>query len=188
MTFSHHQGWVVMSSTGGRSERTQGKANMAAWNSFSYKCTRALHSFRSFTQPPPSFLCCPRPPSHHSSSQPNLGLPRTRPPLISAINTLLDILYTSILSTFPTHLNTLWSALLANSLSIQALLCTSPFLTLSIRDTRTKFLKHFIFPSSPVFYCSAHFSALQTLFTPRSFCVPYPFYILHQLPLATQGT
>ena len=40
-------------------------------------------------------------------------------------------------STFfsPNHLNTLWSALLANSLSIPALLHTSSFLTLSIRDT-----------------------------------------------------
>ena len=35
-------------STGGRSDRTQGQAKMAGWNSFSYICTRALHSFRSF--------------------------------------------------------------------------------------------------------------------------------------------
>ena len=32
----------------GRSERTQGQAKIVAWNSFSYICTRALHSFRSF--------------------------------------------------------------------------------------------------------------------------------------------
>ena len=51
-------------STGGRSERTQCQAKMAAWNSFSYICTRTLNSFRSLRigeQPPPSFLCCLRP-------------------------------------------------------------------------------------------------------------------------------
>ena len=60
------------------------------------------------------------------------------------MNTFLDIRYSSILSTSPNHLNTLWSALLANSLSIPALLRTSSFLTLSIRDAPTKLLKHFI--------------------------------------------
>ena len=42
------------------------------------------------------------------SIQPNLSLPRTCPPLTSAINTLLAIQYSSILSTCPNHLNTLW--------------------------------------------------------------------------------
>ena len=36
-------------SMGEWSERTQEQAKMAAWNLFSYLCTRALHSFRSFT-------------------------------------------------------------------------------------------------------------------------------------------
>ena len=40
-------------------------------------------------------------------------------------------------------------------------------------------------PLSPVRYCSAHFSALPTLNTTHSFCVPHPFHIVHQLPLAT---
>ena len=40
---------------------------------------------------------------------------------------------------------------------------------------------------SPVLYCSAHFSALSTLCTPGSFCVPHPFHILHQLPLEIPG-
>ena len=79
-----------------------------------------------------------------ASIQHNLGLPRTSPPLTSAINTLLAIRYSSILSTCPNHLNTLWSALLANSLSIPALQRTSSFLTLSIRETPTKLLKDFI--------------------------------------------
>ena len=64
------------------------------------------------------------------SIQSNLGLPRTRPPLTLAINTLLSIRQSSILSTCQNHLNTLRSALLANSLSIPALLRTSSFLTL----------------------------------------------------------
>ena len=59
------------------------------------------------------------------TTQPYLGLPRTRLPLTSAINSLLAIRYSSILSTFPNHLNTLRSALLANSISIPALLYTS---------------------------------------------------------------
>ena len=75
---------------------------------------------------------------------PNLGLPRTSHSLTSAINTLLAIRNSSILSTCPNHHNILCSALLANSLSIPALLRTSSFLTLSIRDTPTKLLKHFI--------------------------------------------
>ena len=85
---------------------------MAAWNSFSYMCTRALHSFRSFAQPPPSSLCCLRPPSHHPSIQPNVGHHRTNPPLTSTINTLLAMRYSFMLSTCPNHLNTLWSDLL----------------------------------------------------------------------------
>ena len=115
---------------------------MAAWNSFSYLCTRALHSFRSFAHWRAASTVIPLLPK--ATIQPNLCLPRTRPPLTSSINALLAIRYSSILSTCPNHLNTLWSALLANSLSIQALLRTSSFLTISIRDTPTKLLKHFI--------------------------------------------
>ena len=43
-------------------------------------------------------------------------------------------------------------------------------------------------PLSPVNYCSAHFSALPTHYTPHSFCVPHPFHILHQLPHSTPDT
>ena len=90
------------------------------------------------------------------SIQPNLGLPRTRPPLASPINTLLAILYSSILSTCPIRLNTLRSALLANFLSIPALLRTSSFLTLSIRNqtSQTLHLKNI------------HFNSLSTSHTP----------------------
>ena len=68
----------------------------------------------------------------HTIHPSNLGLPRTRPPLTSAINTILYIRYSSILYTCPNHLNTHWSTLLANSLSIPALIYTSA----SIRDLR----------------------------------------------------
>ena len=52
--------------------------------------------------------------------------------------------YSSILSTCSNHLNTLWSALLPNSLFIPALLHKSSCLTVFIHDTPTKLLKHFI--------------------------------------------
>ena len=93
--------------------------------------SRSLHSHSSkanFTQ----------------SIQPNLGLPHTRLLLASAINTLLAMKYSSILSTCPNHLNTLLSAQLANSLSISAILHISSFLTLYICDSPTKLVKHFI--------------------------------------------
>ena len=56
------------------------------------------------------------------SIHPNLQLPHTRPPLTSAIITILAIQYSSIRSTCPNHLNTL-----NYSLSIPALLHTSSF-------------------------------------------------------------
>ena len=70
---------------------------------------RALHSFLSFAH------CCavstviPLLPkaTFTPSSQPNLRLSRTLHPLTSAINVLLAIQYSSILSTCPNHLNTL---------------------------------------------------------------------------------
>ena len=123
-------------STGGRSERTQGQAKMAALNSFSYICTRALHAFRSLAHCRAASTVIPLLPkaTFTPSIQPNPRLPLTRPPLTSAINTLLAIRYSSILSTCPNHLNTLWSALLANSLSIPALL--APLHTQVAPDTQ----------------------------------------------------
>ena len=120
VTAFHHSSGDNHQSTRGRSERTQGQAKMAEWNSFSYICTRALHYFRSFTYYREASTVTPLLPkaTFTPSIQPNLGLPSTRPPLTSTINTLLAIRYSSILSTCPNHLNTLWSALLANSLSI----------------------------------------------------------------------
>ena len=121
------------------------------WNLFSYIVTPWLFTLSDLScidmQPPPSFLGWRL---HHSkatftpSIQHILGFPRTLPPLTSAINTILVIHYSSILSTCPNDLNTLWSGLLANPLSIPALLHTSSFLTLSIHDTPTNLLKHFV--------------------------------------------
>ena len=115
-------------STGGLSEITQCQAKMAAWNSFSYICTRALHSFRSFAHWRAAFTVIPLLPkaTFTPSIQLILGVPRTRPSLTSVINTLQAIWYSSNLSTCPNHLKTLWSALLANSISIPALLCRVP--------------------------------------------------------------
>ena len=68
VTVSHPSACDNQQSMGGWSERTQCQAKMAAWNSFNYICTRALHSFRSFGKPWLSFFCCLRPSSHHPSS------------------------------------------------------------------------------------------------------------------------
>ena len=81
----------------------------------------------------------PKATSHHPSSLTSAYL--VPPSSYSAINTLLAIRYSSILSTCPNLLNTLWSALLASSHSSPALQRTSSFQTLSIRPT--KLLKHF---------------------------------------------
>ena len=80
-------------SMGGRSERTQCQAKMVALNSFSYICTRALHAFRSSAHCRAASTIIPLLPNatFTPSIQHNLGLPRTRPPLTSAINTLLAI-------------------------------------------------------------------------------------------------
>ena len=135
VTASHSSPGHNHQSTRGRSEKTQEEAKMAAWNSFSYICTRALHSFRFFA----ASTAIPLLPTatFTPSIQPDLDLPSTRHPLTSSINTHLAIRYSTSLSTCLNHLNTLWSALLANSLSILALLPTSSFLTLSIRDSPT---------------------------------------------------
>ena len=132
---------------------------------YCYVCTRALHSFLSFAHCRAASTIIPLlpKPTFTPSIQPNLCLPsHIRPPLTSAINPLLAIRYSSILSACPNHLYTLWYTLLANSLSIPALLRTSSLLPISI------------------IYCSAHFSALPMLYTPHSFCVPHPFHMLHQ--------
>ena len=143
-------------------------------HSCSYICTRALHAFRCLAHCRAASTVTPLLPKATTPSiQPNLGLPCTRPPLTSAINTLLAIRYSSILSRCPNHLNTHWSAILANPVSIPALLRTSSFLSLSILDTPTKHLKYFI---SRIFtfllsallipHASAPYNAVGTIITP----------------------
>ena len=96
-----------------------------------------LH-MRIDAQPPPSFLCCPRSPSHHPSSLPRSSSypsstdfshqhPSGHRVLIRSFHMLKPSKYSLICST-------------RQLLSIPALL---PFLTLSIRDTPTKLPKHF---------------------------------------------
>ena len=66
-------------SMGERSERTQGQAKMAAWNSFRYICTRTLHSFRSFAHCRAAATVIPLLPkaTFTPSIQLNHDLPRT---------------------------------------------------------------------------------------------------------------
>ena len=39
----------------------------------------------------------------------------------------------------------------------------------------------------PILYCSSHFSALPTLYTPHSFCVPHPFHNLRYVKQSTSS-
>ena len=133
-------------SSEGRSERTQCQTKMAAWNSFSYICTRALHSFRSFAQPPPSYLCCQRPPSHHSSSLTSVSLV----PVLHWLQPSTPFWPYELIHEFFPHAQTI--SILSNLLYSLTLFLIQvsyapvrSFLrTLSIRDTPTKLLKHFI--------------------------------------------
>ena len=90
VTASHSSPGDNHQSTGGRSERKPDGAKMTEWNSFSYICSRALHSFLSFTHCCAPSIVIPLLPkaTFIQSIQPNLGLPHIRPPLNSAINTL----------------------------------------------------------------------------------------------------
>ena len=89
---------------------------MARWNTIINICTMALHSYLYIDkQPEPPSLYCPRPRSPHTLS--NLGIPLTSPPLTSAINTLLAIKYSFVLSISTNHFNTVWSTVRANQLN-----------------------------------------------------------------------
>ena len=149
---------------------------MAMWNSIIYICTKSPHYFLyfacrpSFTviQPPPSFICClhRHPLSHHP-----FILTWVNPS--PAINTLLAIRYSSILPKYPNHLNTFRSALLANSLSIPALLSTTSFhhSILSWHSHQTSLTHHprtftFLLAALPVYSIPLLFTTqLQQFFT-----------------------
>ena len=153
---------------------------MAAWNLFSYICTRALHSFAHWhaaSTAIPLLLKATFTPS----IQPSLGLPGTRPPLTSAINTLLDIRYSSILSTCPNHLNTLWSALLANSLSFYSSSPTHLFFPNSIHSwhsnqtSQTLHLKNITFLLSALLisHVNAPYNAVDTITSSYRLFLPF---------------
>ena len=162
-------------------------------------------------QPPPSFLCCPRPASHHPSS----------PTLVSLVPALCLLLPSTHFWPFYTHPffpHAQTVSILSDLLYLLTLLRTSSFLTLFICDTPTKYLKYFIsrtftfllsallIPLASALYnvvCTItpsyrYFSAFipnplwpSTVFSAPhalypSFCVPHPFNILHQLHLRPQ--
>ena len=108
VTASHLSPGDNHQSTGGQSERTQCQAK---WPSETHSVTYApgLPLFISFAYCRAASTVTHLLPKATStpSIQPNLGLPCTRHPLTSAINTLPAIRYSSILSTCPNHLNTL---------------------------------------------------------------------------------
>ena len=94
------------------------KEHRAKQNSFNYIGTRNLKYYTLWHS---VFKIIPLLPeaTFTPSIQFNLGLPCTCPPLSSTVNTFLAICYSSILGSCPNHLNTLWSATLANSLLFQ---------------------------------------------------------------------
>ena len=94
---------------------------------------------------------------HLHASQPNLSLLHTRSPLTSAINTLLAIWYSFILSIWPNLLNTFWSTQLTTPF-----LHTSSFLTIYLwhanNTSQTLHLKNihlsFLNTSLTICFCS----------------------------------
>ena len=141
VTASHPSPGDNHQSTGGRSER---HGHMKVIQLLMYQGSPLFPIFRSLTRTL-YFHCSPRAPSHHPSNLTSVSL-------VAALLWLLAIRYSSILSTCPNHLNTLWSALLANYISIPALLRTSLFQTYthswhSNQTSQTLHLKNILFPS-----------------------------------------
>ena len=104
--------------------------------------TMALHSLISFAHCRAASTVVPLLPKAIFTPciQTNLGLPSTRPPLTPAVNTLLVIQYSSILSTCPKHPILSDQLYSPTQILYIPLLRTSSFLTLSSRDTLTKLL------------------------------------------------
>ena len=111
------QAWqAIRAREGGPKEHTN-QVKVAEWNSIIYVST-ILNIFCAAS----AVILLLTKATFTPSIIPNLGLLRTRPPLTSVSNTLLAIWYSPILFTSPSHLNTLASTQLTNSLSISALL------------------------------------------------------------------
>ena len=87
----------------GRAVRKNGRPSKYSLvkNSIIYICTRALHSFLSFSHCRTDSIAISLLPEaiFMPSIQHNLGLPRPRPPLTSAISTLLAIIIIIIITT-----------------------------------------------------------------------------------------
>ena len=98
-------------------------------------------------------------------SQPNLGVPHSHHPLTSAINTLLAILDSSILSTFPIHLNTTCQISLYLSFSMHLFIHNYPFVTLPPNFSR-RFISRtftFLFSALLIPHDSAPYNAIGTI-------------------------
>ena len=148
---SNHQ------NTGGWSERTQCQAKMAMRKIHSVTHVPGLSTLnnlsRIVTQPPLSFLCCLRPPSHHPSSPTSVYLVpilRWLQPSAPFWPSFADFghQHPSGLS-FSQHFS-----------YPMPVLRTMPLIQLLLHmDTS--------WPLSPILYCSVHFSVLPKLYTPH---------------------
>ena len=118
---------------------------MAEWNSFSYICTRALHSFLCFVHCRAASTVIPLLPNATflpPSIWPNLGLPCSTTYSCHQLPSGHMVLIDSFQMPKPTQYSL--ACCTCNSLSIPAFLHTSSFLTLLIHDTPIKLLTHFI--------------------------------------------
>ena len=222
MNTSSRQNWVFTSILSQRSVITtrawegspkEHRPKQKWLNSFSYKCTRAIHSFQSFAHPPQSFRCCTWPPSHHPS---NLTSVYTIPALHSGHQhpSSHTVLIHSIHVSKPsqcalihsTHQLTFYSSaskqlFILNSFhswhhyeTSQTLHCQNITFLLSalfmphVSALYNAIINYTFSHLSQISYCSSHFSLLPMLYTSHLFCVPHPFHIHYPLPLANPGT
>ena len=127
---------------------------MAAWNSFSCICSRALHSLIYFAHCSSTSTVIPL--LHMATFTPsitNLGLLVPGLRLLPPSSLFFFIWYSSILSIWPSYLDTLWSALLARKLLFYSSSPTHLFIPNSIHSlhsnqtSQTLHLKNIHFPS-----------------------------------------
>ena len=137
---------------------------MAVWNSFTYICTRALHSFLYFWHCRAAYIVIHLllKASFTQSAQPNLSVPRKRP---LATYFCHQHPYSHVVLTHSFLAGVLYhwcylSTLLANSVSIPTLLRTSLFLPLSIRSWHSHQSSQTLHPKK------IHFPSLSTSHTP----------------------
>ena len=140
---------------------------MAASYSITYTCTRDLHSFLSFANPPQSSLCCTRSLSHNPTN--------------------LASVYRYLPSTYFRHQQPFSHTVLIESLHVERLdelrtnlLRTMPLVQLLLHIDACSYLYQILI--------SQHTFQLSPCFIPFIRRVQHSYHILNPLPLATPST